>query len=109
MEIRRAAWSVLVSLVLAGCASPDAASPSCQDVASSFYNCGGLIPGMFGHDALWVADGPATDGTASKPVGCVVTLPYEDPAFPGAPLQCTCVNEGAAAENRANWHCAAKP
>src|ERR1044071_9921364 len=80
---------------------------ACPDVAASFYTCGGFIPARFGHDMIWVADGPATDGTTSKPVGCIVTLPYEDPAFPGHAVQCTCVNEGPVAENHANWHCAA--
>lgn len=77
----------------------------CPDVPSSFHNCGGTIRPMFGHDMISIVDG----SFVSKPVGCVVTLPYEDPAAPGHAVQCTCVNEGGVAENRASWHCATAP
>ncbi|HEY6172893.1 MAG TPA: hypothetical protein VIX73_00565 [Kofleriaceae bacterium] len=66
----------------------------CPMVARSAQSCGDA-PGLFGNDPIRVEGG--------KPVGCTVSLPYENPAFYGSPQRCTCST--AFDSDMARWLC----
>lgn len=57
---------------------------SCPTVALGAGGCENL-PGLFEHEPIEVDVG--------RVVGCVVSMPYENPFYPGQPQSCTCTEE----------------
>jgi hypothetical protein len=72
------------------------AGQPCPEVPLSSPSCGDL-PGVFDHDPI-----PATVG---RPIGCVAMMPYGNPYYADAQLQCTCFAD-APATGTVGWACA---
>lgn len=64
------------------CTSPreGGCSTTCEPVATD-AGCTG-VPGLFGH--------PSKPTDAGRALGCEISLPYENPYYPGSPQTCTC-------------------
>ncbi len=74
------------------------ANQPCPEVPLSATSCGD-IPGVLGHQSI-----PQTVG---HPVGCVAWLPYGNPYYLDAQVQCTCMGSSTGAStNPSNWACA---
>ena len=75
------------------CPQVDPGSGGCKD-----------LPSLFGH--------PAIPLDRERPVGCVATLPFENPYYPGSPQECLCqsvyapgIPPAPGGSARAGWRC----
>ena len=75
------------------CIPGSAACPEGKPCSALPLGAGGCeaLPGLFGH--------PETPVQSGRPVGCQVSLSYENPAYPGGPQKCTCTSPP-------QWFCA---